>query len=74
MQEFSFFPVNVLVYPDSLTLCRLMNDSEWCILSLKVHGTQKASLKALLTVKDEFYRETDFFCSVPEEKLQWKRS
>ena len=28
-------------------LSRLMNDSEWCILCLKVHGTQKPSVKAL---------------------------
>ena len=28
-------------------LCRLINDSEWCILCLKGHGTQKPSVKAL---------------------------
>ena len=52
-------------------LCRLMNDSEWCILCLKGHGTQNPSVKALLTVKDEFYREIDMFGSAPEEKLLW---
>ena len=31
------------------------------ILCLKGHDTQKASVKAHLTVKDEFYRETDLF-------------
>ena len=49
-----------------------MNDSEWCILCLKGHGTQKASVKTHLTVKDEL--ETDLFGSVPPKKLLWIRS
>ena len=40
------------------------------ILCLKGHDTQKASVKAHLTVKDEFYRETDLF----GKKLLWIRS
>ena len=51
--------------------CRLTNDSEWGILCLKGHGTQKPSVKALQTVKDEFYREIDLFGRAPEEKLLW---
>lgn len=51
-----------------------MSASKWCILCLRGHGTQKASVKALQIVKDELYRETDLFGNAPEEKLLWTRT
>ena len=51
-----------------------MSASKWCILCLRGHGTQKASVKALQIVKDEFYRETDLFGNAPEEKVLWTRT
>ena len=48
-----------------------MNDSEWCILCLKGPGTHKPSVKAIQTVKDEFYGKIDLFGSENVENGQF---